>query len=269
MKQNKIVMSAALILSTLFPAAATESSPWAVSMEKLTARVWLCTLQDPERRTLDYYPLLESRDGLVLVDTPMYPSAARALKAQIIRELKRDDFILLINTHYHWDHTCGNQFFNETTIWGHEFTPMDMKRFSGENFPAFIASKRRHYEKKGDARTLALLAELEREFQATPPGRTFRDKERIRLSDLTLWLFHVGRDGAPPSLFNHSRSDIFVYVPEDGVLCAGDVHYRKEWLGGKPAELPFDLFNGFLRFCFEQGHRIEHVLFGHDPSISK
>ena len=156
MKQNKLVLSAILILSTLLPADAAESSPFAVSMEKLTAHVWICTLQDKERQTRDYFPLLVSRDGLVLVDTPMYPSAARALKAHIMKELKRDDFILLINTHYHWDRTCGNQFFNEAVIWGHEFTAVDMKRFSGENFPAFIASKRQHYEKKGDARTLAL-----------------------------------------------------------------------------------------------------------------
>ena len=118
-------------------------------------------------------------------------------------------------------------------------------------------------------RTLALLAELEREFHATPPGRTFRDKECIQLGDLTLWLFHVGRDGAPPSLYHHSRSDIFVYIPQERVLCAGDVHYRKEWLGCKPGELPIDLFNGFLRFCSEQGYFVEHVIFAHDTFISK
>ncbi|MBN2399639.1 MAG: MBL fold metallo-hydrolase [Candidatus Aminicenantes bacterium] len=269
MKQSTLLMLAVLILSALLPAAAAEDSPFAVSMEKLTAHVWICTLLDNERRARDYYPLLESRDGLVLVDTPMYPSAARALKAYIIKELKRNDFILLINTHYHWDHTCGNQFFSEATIWGHEFTPIDMKRFSGENFPAFITAKRQHYGKKGDARTLALLTELESEFHATPPSRTFWDKERIQLGDLSLWLFHVGRDGAPPSLYNHSRSDIFVYVPQDRVLCCGDVHYRKEWLDGKPGELPIDLFNGFLRFCSEQGYLIEYVLFAHDPFISK
>jgi glyoxylase-like metal-dependent hydrolase (beta-lactamase superfamily II) len=242
-----------------------------ISLAKVSGHVFVCSVEyvDLEGSHADHFPVIVANDGLIVVDTCMYPSIAAKVKAKIVKDLGRSDFLYLINTHHHWDHTCGNQTFSETTIIGHEFTPIDMKKFTGDNFRGFMDYRKDYYTKKGDALTLKLLAGLERDFVATPPTRTFADKEIMRLKGLTLVLYHVGRDGAAPSLYDHTRSDIFIYIPEDRVLCAGDVSFRKEWLGSMSADRAGGLFNGFLEFCRERGYGIEQVIFGHARAISR
>lgn len=65
------------------------------------------------------------------------------------------------------------------------------------------------------------------------------------------------------------RSDIFINIPEEKVLCVGDSFYEKGWLDDPPPDPPVDLLNGFLARCRERNYVIEHVIFGHDPFISK
>lgn len=154
-------------------------------------------------------------------------------------------------------------------IAGHAFTPVDMNAFAGENCGPFIAQRKEASQKGLITTPLALIEELEREFQAAPPTRTFEEEDSIRLGDLTLILYHTGRDGAPVSLYNHTRSDIFVYGPEERVLCVGDSFYMKEWLDRPPDDPPPDLLNGFLVRSRERNYVIEHVVFGHDPFLSK
>lgn len=240
-----------------------------VRMTRLTDRVWVCQLRNGGQKPKGFFPVIASRDGLIVVDTPMFPPEARAMKAAIIGELGRRDFLYLINTHHHWDHTMGNQYFREATIVGHAFAPVDMETFTGANFGRFMAQRKEASRKGLIKASLASLEELEKEFQAAPPSRTFEAEDSIRLSDLSLILYHTGRDGAPVSLYNHTRSDIFVYIPEEKVLCVGDSHYEIDWLDGPPANPPADLLNAFLVRCREQKYVIEHVVFGHDPSISK
>ena len=98
-----------------------EAGQPAARMIRLTERVWVCQIQYAEQKPKGFFPVIVSRDGLVVVDTPMFPSEARAMRAAIIDELGRSDFLYLINTHHHWDHTMGNQFFREATIVGHAF----------------------------------------------------------------------------------------------------------------------------------------------------
>lgn len=237
-------------------------------MTRLTERVWVCRLQYAQQKPKGYFPVIASKDGLIVVDTPMFPSEARAVRAAIVAELGRSDFLYLINTHHHWDHTMGNQFFPEAVIVGHAFTPVDMETFTGERFARFIAQRKEAARKGRITASPALIEELEREFQAAPPTKTFESEETIRLSDLSLILYHTGRDGAPVSLYNHTRSDIFIYIPEEKVLCAGDSFYDKEWLDAPPLNPPADLLNGFLTRRHERSYTIEHVVFGHDPWLT-
>lgn len=59
----------------------------AARMTRLTERVWVCQLQYAEQKPKGFFPVIVSRDGLVVVDTPMFPSEARAMRAAIIDEL--------------------------------------------------------------------------------------------------------------------------------------------------------------------------------------
>jgi len=143
-----------------------------------------------------------------------------------------------------------------------------MKKFA-DDFQEFIDYRKTYYGNKGDERTLSLLDELEKNFRPTPPEKTFADMLELELEDMTLILYHVGRDGAKTSLYNHSRSDIFVFIPEEKVLCTGDVYFKKEWLHSFPKGQDLEKFNGFFKFCRDNGYEVQAVIFGQDPLISK
>ena len=58
--------------------------------------------------------------GIVVVDTFGVPKIDAELRDVIARELGRNDFTFLINTHEHADHTGGNSVYADCTIVGHE-----------------------------------------------------------------------------------------------------------------------------------------------------
>ena len=72
------------------------------------------------------YPSLDLNIGVVLgadaalvVDSRATPSQARELRTELA-QLTDLPVGWLFNTHYHWDHTFGNQCFSEAQLWGHE-----------------------------------------------------------------------------------------------------------------------------------------------------
>ena len=66
---------------------------------------------------------LASSKGLIMIDTGIAPSRTAEYRKIIEREFGRSDFIYVINTHFHFDHTSGNQVFRDAVIIGHESTP--------------------------------------------------------------------------------------------------------------------------------------------------
>lgn len=235
-----------------------------IEIKKLSKRVYVCNVDNNSY----YIPVIVSNEGLVVVDSSNYPTIAVKVKAKIVEELGRNDFKYLINTHHHHDHTCGNQVFAETTIIGQAHVPEDMKKFT-DDFQEFIDYRKKYYGQKGDKRELELLDELEKNFKATPPEKTFTGMLILELEDMNIILYHVGKDGQETSLYNHTRSDIFIFIPEEKVLCTGDVYYKKEWLQSFPEGQDLEKFNGFFRYCLEKEFEVQTAIFGHDPTISK
>jgi glyoxylase-like metal-dependent hydrolase (beta-lactamase superfamily II) len=52
--------------------------------------------------------IIESDDGVVIVDTHSKPSAARVIVDRV-RELTAKPVRFVVNTHFHWDHWHGNE----------------------------------------------------------------------------------------------------------------------------------------------------------------
>ena len=73
-----------------------------------------------------------TEEGLIVVDTTGNPEVDKELRGVIARELGRDDFKILINTHEHGDHTGGNSVYADCTIVGHELVEAGMKRSAGD-----------------------------------------------------------------------------------------------------------------------------------------
>lgn len=71
-------------------------------------------------------------------------------------------------------------------------------------------------------------------FQLIPLTITFNDRMTLQFGDLTVRLLHFGRA--------HSTGDIFLHIPEEGLLFTGDLFLDQKWLplfaGLRTLEIP-------------------------------
>jgi glyoxylase-like metal-dependent hydrolase (beta-lactamase superfamily II) len=63
---------------------------------------------------------LAPQKGIVVIETSLIRSYDARIRQVIEKEFGRKDFKYLINTHYHHDHTCGNQIYSDATIVAHK-----------------------------------------------------------------------------------------------------------------------------------------------------
>ena len=144
--------------------------------------------------------VLGGREVLV-VDTRSTPAQAREIVADL-REVTRDPVSVVVDTHWHYDHTFGNSVFRPARIWGHVRAAEQLRR-EGD------ATRREVAE--GMPKLAADLAEV----VIDPPENTFDDRATIELGDRLVELSYHGR--------GHTDGDIAVLVPDASVLFAGDL----------------------------------------------
>lgn len=151
-----------------------------------------------------------TNEGVVVIDAQGPKDLALLLKKKI-HEITDKPIVYVINTHYHGDHTYGNQYFKEAKeIISHENTQKNLiekdkqhreqfKKFFGEN---------------------ALEG-----FELTLPTKTFKDTLTLRAGGKTMELAYLGR--------GHTDGDIIVYLPIERIMFGGDLLYkdRLPWLG--------------------------------------
>lgn len=155
-----------------------------------------------------HFDFLDQQIGVVLgghdvllVDTRATPAHAREIVAEL-RELTPYPVSIVVDTHWHWDHTFGNSVFRPAPIWGH-----------------VRAAKRLRRDGRQAIRDVAgwmpdLGAGLA-EVQIDPPEHTFEDHATLEVGDRIVELRYHGR--------GHTDGDITVAVPGADVLFAGDL----------------------------------------------
>ena len=176
--------------------------------------------------------VVESSEGLIVIDTHMSPAITSRIRRAIETEFGRDDFIYIINTHHHFDHIGGNQVFTDAKIIGHERCVQAMRTFESgigefierrKRFKSNLENQLLHTDPGDDeavwlreriAYNERMILEYPSNFRVTTPGITFSDRFTVALEDMTLHLY------AFP--FAHSESDILIHIPELGVVFAGD-----------------------------------------------
>lgn len=144
--------------------------------------------------------VLGGRDVLV-VDTRSTPAQAREIVTEL-RKLTRDPVSIVVDTHWHFDHSFGNSVFRPATIWGHVRAAEQLVREG----PAMIEEV---------AHELPEIADDIRQTVIDPPDRTFEDGATIELSDRVVELSYHGRA--------HTDGDIVLVVPDAEVIFAGDL----------------------------------------------
>jgi len=154
------------------------------------------------------YRTLDQQIGVVLghgaalvIDTRLTHRQAREVLADL-RELTPDPVEVVVDTHWHHDHTFGNHVFRPAVIWGHERCPVRLLEF-GERMRAEIAE------------AAPELADDIAEVVIDPPERTFAETARIQVGGRRVELRYLGR--------GHTDSDIVVEVPDAAVVFAGDL----------------------------------------------
>jgi cyclase len=143
-------------------------------------------------------------DGVTSVDTCSTERRTRVYLDALARVTSRPVRTLL-NTHHHPDHTTGNGLLPQATIVAHEKARAEMIALRGVH-----------------------LAGVWEEFDAgdvpfTPPFLTFTDQVALWVCDRRCDVRHVGGPA-------HTTNDVIVWVPDAGVLYAGDLLFN----GGTP-----------------------------------
>jgi glyoxylase-like metal-dependent hydrolase (beta-lactamase superfamily II) len=141
--------------------------------------------------------VLTGEDGKVFVDAGITASRPRLLEAA--NSLGSDPIKYLINTHWHFDHTDGNQWLNEegAAIIAHENTHKHL----------LVAQR---------------VADWNFDFPSSPlpaiPSETFSTEKTLKLNRSTLQLKYCG-----PA---HTDSDISVAIPEADIFHCADTYWN-------------------------------------------
>jgi glyoxylase-like metal-dependent hydrolase (beta-lactamase superfamily II) len=121
---------------------------------------------------------------------------------------------VLVNTHANGDHCYGNQLVSDAVIIASKASAEEMVHVP----PAVMAEMIRNADQLGPAG--AYFARIFGAFafegiEPTPPSRTFSGEHSLTVGDKTVELIEVG-----PA---HTRGDVIVHVPDDGVVFTGDI----------------------------------------------
>jgi cyclase len=127
----------------------------------------------------------------------------------------------LVNTHHHGDHTHGNWLFPGATIVGHEATRREV-----------LAAGPPEWRGVWDPVDWGRL-------EVAPPFLTYTDGVDLWVDDVRCEVRHVGEAA-------HTTNDSIVWLPEQGVLFAGDLLFN----GGTPF-LVMGSLAGAIRVCEE------------------
>jgi len=143
-----------------------------------------------------------TREGVIVIDTRVNPAEARTLMDEI---RKRTDLpiVYTINTHFHGDHTFGNQVFRGSPIIAHKNVYETLVGLRGKE----------HLEK---FKTFGLSGMDE--VQLTPPNLIYEGNLEIFLGGIHLQLNHRGR--------GHTDGDTYIVLSELRAVITGDLVFN-------------------------------------------
>src|SRR5213593_2069439 len=197
--------------------------------------------------------IIESDDGVTIVDTHSKPSAARVI-VERLREITTKPVRYVVNTHFHWDHWHGNEVYpaayphaeivtNQLTreamlMKGLKRIQDHVRQVPGEiaKLTADLAAARTPAERTrlaADVRAAeSYLAEV-KALRPALPTIAFEQTMKLYRRDREIHLLYLGRA--------HTEGDVFVYLPREKVVVTGDAvigwtpfmgdGYPEDWCG--------------------------------------
>jgi cyclase len=195
-------------------------------------------------------PVILTDTETIVIDSEITPAAARALVADI-KAITDKPVRYVIDSHYHYDHSHGNQIFGpDVQVIGHENTRKRMLTnvleqytylSSVEPVPARVEALRKRIGDEKDpqqkealerqvANQLSYLEQV-KETRVTPPNVTLDRRMTLHRGGREIQLLYLGR--------GHTDTDVVVYLPKERIVCTGDLMesvisymgdaYAEEW----------------------------------------
>ena len=180
-----------------------------------------------------------TEEGVLVVDSHITPAAGRAL-IEGIAQITDKPIQTLVNTHFHYDHSHGNQAFGPgVRVVGHEYTRRKMATAALEEHTFKGSSERDRQaleemraaletasdEERQDLETQigiqAAHVESTAEIDPVPPDTTLAEKMTFFRGGREIQLHFLGRA--------HTGGDVVVYLPAERLVFTGDM-----MLGGPP-----------------------------------
>jgi cyclase len=173
-------------------------------------------------------------DDVLVVDSHATPGSFRALLNEI-KTLTDKPVRYVVNTHFHFDHSDGNQILPpDVMVFGHEFTraklltdvfheatyadELDAQPRRAATLQTRLTSERDASQRAALEQQLAMTREYEaglKESRPIPPNVTFQNTMTLFRGGREIRLLFLGR--------GHTGGDVIVYLPRERVVCTGDV----------------------------------------------
>ena len=184
--------------------------------------------------TMSNSMVVVNADHTMLVDTSVTPAAARALVQQIREEITPRPIKYVFNSHYHFDHSHGNQIFgDEVEIIGHEYIrkmhlsnvlQQRTNRGFTEVLPNQIAQAKQRIAQATDPKQRAQLEttlkvteahwKAVQEVAPKPPNVTFDEVMTLHKGGREVQVHFLGR--------GHTGGDTMVFLPAERIVFTGD-----------------------------------------------
>lgn len=179
---------------------------------------------------------VKTSDGLLVVDTFISPATAKEAKRLIEQNFPGQPVRYVINTHYHWDHTFGNQVFSNALIIAHINNSDRVRKdyaeraaeiaSSGDRIKELEAHLSQHAGRDTEEakKTAEELERLKRtrenygDFVLTPAPMSLDGGARLEHGGKTFRISHFGP--------GHTDGDVVILVVEDRVLIMGDLLFN-------------------------------------------
>ena len=224
-----------LLLAVLLQAPSPVTVGKAYRFEKIADGVYYATATGSMVTGSNNVAIIGDRDVLV-VDTGTTPAAARAF-IQDLKLLTPKPARYVVNTHFHYDHTDGNQVYaGKADIIAHQYVKeaietLDVlhrepyKTSQLINVPRRIETLKTQIAMEKDASAKKMLEEqLEvaqkgfdelKEIKPTPPNVTFSTKKVLDLGGREVQLLFLGR--------GHTNGDTVIFLPAQKIVATGDL----------------------------------------------
>lgn len=216
------------------------------SIQQLAPGVWAAIHNDQYGKAICNAGIVDLGDKTLVFDPFMTPQAAEELKI-VAEQLTGKPVTLVVNSHYHNDHTRGNQVFAPlATIISTNYTRNRIAEVAPEEHAwerkhaagMLKATRQRHNSASGlEKQELCLwigyyegMVESMDDLRLTLPDIIFED---------SLWILGSERDVKLMEFRNcHTGSDVVLCIPSERIAFLGDLLFvqRHPWLpDGEPA----------------------------------